>query len=1239
MPDEPSRIGPYEILEKLGEGGFGIVYKGRHTESGQLAAIKTIRLTQSFSIASIRREIMLLAHLKHPGVVPIIEQGLEQGRPWYAMQFIKGPRLLDYCRSTLAHGRFNNSGALTPTPTGELFAELSHQAGNVPEQAPPLTPTPTPTQPPFDLQLFQSSQSGTVDPTDFANLTQIASFPLLPQLSSESLKRVLRVCAHLCEALAFIHAQGVIHRDLKPSNVLLTEEGMPILVDFGLTAFWGGRDVLKTIGGGWGTAAYMCPEQIIGETLDVRADLYSFGCLMYQLLTGRPPFLGVTGQLIMQQHLNVAPMPASSLVGGIPAELDCILDRLLRKERQYRLGYAGDVAQQLYQLLGLAPTSLETEEAPYLYRPALVGRQDALQELCSRVDQLDFKRGGIVLLGGESGVGKTRLLEEFVRRIGTQGLLQLPGSCLPLGAEQQRTQALALPFYPLKHPMGVLVDRCLECGPSYTHRLFGNRANVLLPCFPELANLPGVAQSGPPPSLSPEEERRRLLVAMMGLLEVLSQEQPVVLLLDDLQWADELTLELLVKLAGSVQVSQQRLLLIGTYREEEATEALLRLTQASGVRKLHLGRLDTPAVASIIRDMLAIQDVPAEFVQQLTHVSAGNPFFISEYLRVGVTEGLIRRTRDGLWHLELPSLKDAEQTLARSIPEALVALIHRRLQALESSHLQLVQAAAVMGRDCPAEVLEWLCEQRGWPWVEGLQQLLRRQILEETGTGNLRFIHDKLREAAYDLLTPAQRRRLHCGVAEGLERFAEATPPAYGNIGRHWQEGGQLARAAQCYLQDARRARRAEQFREAIRLYRSYLKLSRTRTPERLRVRMDLVKALRTSQGGGEQSTLALARQNLREARQLPDSVLEGECLAVLADIHMRLKQYRQTRLYCAKAWAIYSQLGDVDGMARTLNSFGGLYFALGQSQLAMKSWHDALDLMRQAGNLSRARVYLNNIGLLYCREGRLAEAETCFRESYDLCREVGQPVDEAHALMNLCLLHMKNGDLYAALGASQRSLEIMLETDTHRHIPNIMLSHAHLLSLQGLTERLQPLETVVQRLASSISEPSNQLILQTVLTLIKQACGQREEAERLGREVLMLVQSHRQDRIRAYHYYLLAERRAAAGQQEEARAHLADALEQFSELHDWDEACRLTLRLAELELEVGWVEAAHTRALSGLELARRVRNRLVELYGLGLLSQLATARGETAQTWRQAALQLAQQVKVAPSCVFLRPL
>ncbi|MFM7203593.1 MAG: serine/threonine-protein kinase PknK [Myxococcota bacterium] len=1234
MSVDASRIGPYEILEKLGEGGFGIVYKGRHMASGRLAAIKTIRLTQSFSIASIRREVMLLAHLKHPGVVPIYEQGLEEGRPWYAMQFIKGPRLLDYCREHSSDPSTPIRAELTPTPSSGV---LLLSDGIVPH--PPLPPQnliPTPTEPSFDPRLLQYESGFSTDPTDFSSLTPVTNLPL-PLLSAESLRRILLVSAHLCEVLAFIHAQGVIHRDLKPSNVLLTEEGLPILVDFGLTAFWGGRDVLKTIGGGWGTEAYMCPEQIRGETLDVRADLYSFGCLLYQMLTGRPPFLGESGHLIMQQQLNVPPMPASCLIGGIPPELDELLSRLLRKERQHRLGYAGDVAQQLYRLLGLPSPDASTEELPYLYRPALVGRQDALQELRNRIDQLDLKRGGMLLLGGESGVGKTRLLEEFVRGLSPLGLIQLPGYCLPLGAEQPKTRALAMPLYPLKHPMGLLVDRCLERGIGYTQRLFGNRAPVLLPCFPELANLPGAALFSSPPPLSPEEERRRLLLATMSLLEQLPQEQPVVMLLDDLQWADELTLELLEGLAAHASSAPQRLLVIGTYREEEATEGLLRLTHASGVKRLHLGRLDVPAVASIIRDMLAIQEVPLAFVQQLTRVSAGNPFFISEYLRLGVGEGLIRRTREGQWHLELPSLQAAEAKLDRSVPEALVALIHRRLQALASPHVQLVQAAAVMGRDCPADVLEWLCDQRGWPWVEGLQQLLRRQILEETGTGNLRFIHDKLREAAYELLTKAQRRRLHCAVAEGLERFAEATPPAYGIIGRHWQEGGQLAKASLCYRQDAERARRAKQYREAIRLYRSYLVLSRSRTPERLRVRMDLVKALRTSQGGGEQSTLSLARTNLREARTFPDPNLEGECLAVLADIHMRLRQYRQTRLYCAKAWAIYSRLHDVDGMARTLNSFGGLYFALGQSQLAMKSWHDALQLMRQTGNLSRVRVYLNNIGLIYCREGRLVEAESCFRESYDLCRALGQTVDEAHALMNLCLLHMKNGDLDAALGASQRSLEIMLETDTHRHIPNIMLSHAHLLSLQGLNEQLQPLEAVVQRLASSISEPSNQLILQTVLTLIKQSCGQRDEAERLGREVLTLVQSRQQDRIRAYHFFLLAERREAAGLHDEARERMTEALQQFSELHDWDEACRLILRLAELELNAGLLDEAHTRALTGLELARRVRNRLVELYGLGLLSHITAARGENAQGWRHATLQLSQQVKVAPSCVFLR--
>ena len=323
-------------------------------------------------------------------------------------------------------------------------------------------------------------------------------------------RSLLTIVRRLCAPLGFIHGEGVVHRDLKPENVLLRPDGIPVLVDFGLMAQFAGRlgrEELDLSAATSGTVAYMAPEQIQGELVDARADLYALGCVLYELLTGQQPFRGAHVPQIAWHHLHTAPAAPSTLVNGVPHQLDALVLALLAKRPRDRPGHADDVAAALANLGaedGL--TSSSPKARAYLYRAGLTGRDARLRELHEHLSGVQQGRGGLVLLGGESGVGKTRLAMELAREAGRRRLRVLIGEGVPLSSNS----AAGGPLKALRPALQSIADRCRGRGPEETDRVLGPRGPALAVYEPALAGLPGQERYPEPAALPAEATLLRL---------------------------------------------------------------------------------------------------------------------------------------------------------------------------------------------------------------------------------------------------------------------------------------------------------------------------------------------------------------------------------------------------------------------------------------------------------------------------------------------------------------------------------------------------------------------------------------------------------------------------------------------------------------------------------------------------------------------------------------------------------
>lgn len=717
-------IGDYELMSQLGRGGMGVVYLARRLTDGQLVALKTVHTEGEVALRSIRREIHALATLRHPSVVRILGQGVSDGLPWYVMEYVVGPTL----RARI--GRTDTTASLDASPS----------AANDHEEK---TPEPLP------------------------------------------LDEVLRIGLAISRALSYLHGEGVVHRDLKPSNIILRPDGAVVLVDFGLTTAVtdeAGREVLDGGALPIGTPAYASPEQIAGELVDARADLYSLGCVLYEMAVGRPPFVGHAAQLL-EAHAREAPVPPSQRRAGLPVEFDALVMALLRKDVAERPGHAGDVAHALVAM-GAAVDGTATDTAQsYLYRPRFVGRREIANQVAEQ-----FIRGGnatrCAFLEGESGSGKTRLAHEIARRLRGSAVRVVTAHCVPIDEGDHATAAVMHPFGEL---LTTVADQCRAGGSAATARLLGGHCRILAAYEPRLAWVPGYESYPTPEALPPDAERERLLFALDQTLLRLADGGRLLLVFEDLHWADQLT-HLYLRGVNRGQFGGPWLSVLGTYRLDEAGEELLALVAPHEASRTTLRPMASHEVAEMVAGMLAVERCP-DALRFVTEDSGGNPFFAAEMLRSLLADERIAREVGGGWRV-LPSVAGGQ-----TIPSALHQVVAQRLTRLSPAARQLADLAAIAGRDFDFAILEGASELPDATRLDALNELLSRQVLEEHGAAQLRFIHDRVRAVIIRLLEEPVRRRLHHACADALERNPVRTPRVHQLLAHHCSEAKLIERA------------------------------------------------------------------------------------------------------------------------------------------------------------------------------------------------------------------------------------------------------------------------------------------------------------------------------------------------------------------------------------------------------------------------------------------------------------
>jgi tetratricopeptide (TPR) repeat protein len=653
--------------------------------------------------------------------------------------------------------------------------------------------------------IVQVHDAGQLDGTPFI-IMELVEGQSLHDRPPEGFQGIVAVARQICAALEHAHQHGIIHRDLKPENVLIGPNGNAKLMDFGLARSMASR--LTVEGQITGTVFYMAPEIALGQDIDGRADLYSLGVMLYELTTGSLPFGHGDPLAVISQHLHASVVPPKAKVPEIPPPLDALIVQLMSKAPADRPADAA-VTRQMLERSDLLDAGAKAEREVLvldrIVRGRFVGREQELDEARVIWNRVEAGEGQALLISGEPGVGKTRLMHELVTHVEIRGGKTLVGASYAEGGA---------PYAPFAQIVRGALGGGAENGFEVPEFVLAD----LLTLAPELKPYyPAVPAN---PALEPEAEQRRLFENVVTFCTGLSESHPLLIVLDDAHWADSGSLALLRHLARRLR--NKRVLLLATYRELEVNEArplravLLDLNRERLARRLKLGRLTRDQTGALLEAIFE-EDIAPDFLEGIFRETEGNPFFIEELCKELVESGRLYY-QDGRWHR--PSMDELE------LPQSIREVIQARVSKLTPEHLEALTLAAILGREFDFDTLSSASGVNEEQLIEALEIAEQAQLIEEVSGehgATFSFAHALIPATLAESVPTLRRRKLHRQAAQAIESLR---PEAYEDLAHHYEAASDDDRALAAYIRAGKRASGAFANQEAARYFRAGLDLN-----------------------------------------------------------------------------------------------------------------------------------------------------------------------------------------------------------------------------------------------------------------------------------------------------------------------------------------------------------------------------------------------------------------------------
>jgi eukaryotic-like serine/threonine-protein kinase len=895
----------------------------------------------------------------------------------------------------------------------------------------------------------------------------------------QAITEVVAVAEQICAALDHAHAHGIIHRDLKPENVVVTPDGVAKLMDFGLARSAASRITVEgTIAG---TVFYMAPEQALGQAIDQRTDLYALGVMLYELAAGRLPFMAGDPLAIISQHVNAPVVPPSAYNAQIPAGLDSLIVRLMSKQAVDRPQTAVEVRQALAKVDGTPAPAKEVPLLERIGRGRLVARERELADMEAVWRRAAAGEGHVLLVSGEPGVGKTRLVRELMIRA------QVGGGKALFGASYVESGAPYAPIADMiRQSMAGAGDLSLP-DPVLSD---------LLTLAPDLcARYPSVPAN---PRLDPQFEQQRVFESVVAWCSTLAAQAPLMLVLDDVHWADSGALALVQHLARRTR--EQRVLIVGAYREVELDEArpwhqlLVDLNRERLSTRVKLGRLSREQTGDLLAAIFDDQ-IPDGFLDGIYRETEGNPFFVEEVCKALIEDGTLSFS-DGHWRRG--NIEDIH------VPQSVRIALQMRVGKLPPQTQDTLRMAAILGRDFDFDTLAKASDLGDDALIAALEEAERAQLVVEkpvakTGQVTLSFAHALTASTLRESVSGLRRQRLHRRAAAAVE---STHPDAVEALAYHLHQAGDVERARAFYVRAGDRSLAIYAYREAEQSLRTALELG-GEPGERAHVLSSLGEAL--FRQGRLEDAIASWREAIELYRTLADFDAVAQLYARLAYTAWNAGRTGEAVEISDEGMAALTGQAETPGLGALLHEAARAGYFGGRARESRPLVERALRIAEQTADAELTAQSLSTFGLILGVEGRYEEAIEVHKRAVRVAESAGLWMTAGRAYNNLgAALGDGLGNTRGALDCQRRATELARRARVPAaeafNVSNEILLSCDLGELAHADEFLRLLQALVRSLVDPGQAALQLGFCQIVLRRVR---GELEEAERLQGEAL----------------------------------------------------------------------------------------------------------------------------------------
>jgi Nif-specific regulatory protein len=867
------------------------------------------------------------------------------------------------------------------------------------------------------------------------------------------------VILQIASALHHIHHLGIIHLDLKPSNILVDDQGRAKIMDFGVAVE--SRQVLdRQIRG---SLHYMPPEVLKQDRVDSRADLYSFGMTLYETVTGALPAYGRPPIEVIRMHLDEQIRPPSSINPRVPPELEKFIMRLLEKDPRHRYPSA---ASLLHDVAAAAGKKADAGELLIgrgeLFAGPLIGRKTEVAQLASMISAAREGRGNGVIVAGAEGMGKSRIVRDATLRAQLEGARVFCGRC-PINRK-----TIYAPFFEIFQQMVVAVNPDADVS--------GEIRRLLRPVV-----LAAPGEEATPATGQKYRLFNRIVQAMQDMYGFLSAStnggqssaSPLILVIEDVQWADPSTAELFSFLIG--EAKQNRLLVIGTLTIDSSTEAATepgahvaeweRRAREGDFPVIRVEALNEPLVREHLQSLLGEENIPSELVRWTLWESAGSPLIIRRVVDYLIAHGYLHWDADG-WVTEM------ERIQGLRIPGGAASILMERVEALVPAYRELLEAAAVFGESSGVDLLTSVASTAREDAYRSLREVVALGLLDESNDGNtIDFPQIHLREAVYNAMTERRRTEMHQRVAAALEpALLSGATQLLGQVAFHYAragdeikgvryaiEAGDMAMrtiahqgATDFYrsalelmdLAGAEEARKAEvrekladayyrsnDYRAAIQAYQFLLKSIQARSKndapnaDLARVMKKIGKVL--TKRGEQEAALSYFQNAIAQFEALGMSIEVAELLNRIAWLDREKDDPEAARASAERALLLLDPADPNIVFGYVINMLGCIEYNLGNWQKSHELLIESLKVGEKVGSERLCKVASTNLGNTLWKLGDWVNALQYYKMNLALSESEGDLWDLITAYNNIGIIEFSRGDFQVAAEYFEKSVRI----------------------------------------------------------------------------------------------------------------------------------------------------------------------------------------------------------------------